>query len=147
MAESGAAGASLTTILAVWGALVSTLLAGVKLWEAWRARFRVEVVASLTGSEDLGHTVSVRNLASKPVILGYWQILRISGRWPFQKEKCLVSPGENANDTSIPAHSALSLCFRDEEHFAWGPASLKGDRIFIRLHFAGRRPMLRKVVG
>jgi hypothetical protein len=147
MTEFTVADASLTTILAVWGALLSTVLAGVKLWEVWQARFRVEVVASLTGSEEIGNTVSIRNLAGKPAILGYWEILRISGRWPFWKEKCLVSPDEGARDTSIAPHSTLSLPFIEGDHFAWGPAALQGDRIFMRLHFAGRRPILREVVA
>jgi hypothetical protein len=143
MTELAIGDVSLTTILAVWGALLSTALAGVKLREVWQARFRVEVVACLTGSEELGHTVLVRNLAGNPVILGYWEVVRISGRWPFQKEVCLVSLDEHATDSSIAAYSTLSLSFREQDQFPWAPASLEGDRIFIRLHFAGRRPCLR----
>ena len=145
MAEFTMAGASLTTILAVWGALLSTALSAAKLWEVWQTRFRVEVVATLTGSEELGHTVSIRNLGGKPLILGHWEVLRISGRWPFRKQRCLVGPDEYAKDSSIAAHSTLSLSFTEQDHFAWGPVSLQGDRIFIRLHFAGRPPILRKL--
>jgi len=136
---------SFTTLLAVWGAFLSTVLAVVKLREVWQARFRVEVKASLTASEEAGNTVSIRNLAGKPLILGYWEVLRISGRWPFRKEECLVSPDEYACDCSIAAHSALPLYFTEQDHFDWGPGSLQGDRLFIRLHFAGRRPILRKL--
>lgn len=136
---------SLTTLLAVWGALLSTALAVVRLGEVWQARFRVEVVPSFAGSKELGNTVSIRNLAGKPVILGYWEVLKISGHWPFQKERCLVSPDEYVRDSSIPAHAALSLSFSEQDHFEWGSGSLQGDRLFIRLHFAGRRPILRKL--
>jgi len=145
MGEFSIAGVSLTTLLAVWGSLLSTALAGVRLWEAWQARFRVEVVARLTGSEEIGNSVSIRNLAAKPVILGYWEVLRISGRWPFRKETCLVSSDEDASDRPIAAHSTVTLPFREEDHFPWGQVSLQGDRIFIRLLFAGRRPILRKL--
>lgn len=72
---------------------------------------------------------------------------RISGRRPFRKERCLVSSDVDASDWSIAAHSTLSLPCREGEHFAWGPAELQGDRIFIRLHFAGRRPILREVAA
>jgi len=145
--EFTVAGTSLTTILAVWGAFLSTLLAGVKLSEVWQARFRVEVAAILTGSEQIGNTISIRNLAGRPVILVYWEVLRVSGRWPFRKETCLVSPDEYSRDTSIAAHSTLSLSFREADHFPWGPVSLEGDRIFIRLYFAGRRPILRTIAA
>ncbi len=147
MNEFTVTGESITTILAAWGAFLSTLLAGAKLWEVWQARFQIDVVANLTGSEEVGNTVSIRNLTGKPVILGYWEILRVSGRWPFRREKCLVSPDEYASDSSIAAHATLPLSFREADHFPWGPVSLQGDRIFIRLHFAGRRPILRKLAS
>lgn len=133
----------LTSVLAVWGAVLSTLLGFVKLWETWQARFRIDVASTLTGSEDLGHTISVRNLSGKPAILGHWEVMRVSGSWPSRKESRLVSADEYTRDTPIAAHSMIALTFRDQDHFSWD----QGGRIVIRLWFAGRRPILRKITG
>lgn len=135
------------SFLAWWGAGLSTLLAIVKLWEIWRTRFRIDVGCNLTGSPEIGNELFIRNLMGSPVILSYWQLLRLSGRWPFRTETELTSPEEDARDIRIDAHSSLTLTFKDQEHFDWGVNALDGKSIYIRLWIAGRGPVLRRVHG
>lgn len=130
-------GIDLSLILAIWGAGLSTLLGAVKLWETWQARFRIEVGASLTGSVELGHTISVRNLSDRQVILSHWEVVVLNGRWLGRGETCLVSADEYTRDVLIPANSNTQLEFRDFDSFSWGT----GKRLYIRLWFAGRRPV------
>lgn len=134
-------------LLAWWGAGLSTLLAGLKLWEIWRDRFRIDVGYNFTDSSDIGNEIFIRNLTSAPIILGYWELLRLSGRWPFRTESALATPQEDARDIRIDTHSSLTLTFRDEHHFGWGAQAMKGGRICIRLWIAGKRPVLWKVYG
>lgn len=102
---------SLTVWLALWGAVLSTFLGALKAWEVWKGRFRIEVGAVLTGSSELGNTVTVRNLGSKPAIVKYWELLWRSGWWLRRKECVFDSPAEFATDIRIAPGSSYSLPF------------------------------------
>lgn len=142
MAMSPATGGSVTQSLAIWGAILSTLLACLRIWEFWQGRFRIEVSTLFTGCKESGHRVSVRNLSGKQLILEHWAIMRVSGRWPRRTANTLVSAEFDANDIVIASQSTFPLSFVEESYFPWG-GSLGGDRLAIRLHFAGRRSVLR----
>lgn len=134
------------TFLAFWGAGLSTLLATVKLWEIWRDRFQIDVGSNLTGSPELGNEIFIRNLTGHSVILNYWELLYCSGLWPCRKYSEISSPGPDAYDQRIDAHSSTSLVFSEADYFGWNERNLNGRKIFIRLHFAGRRRILRLVI-
>jgi hypothetical protein len=114
------------SIVAWWGAVLSTLLAIVKLWELWRDRFRLEIGYNFTGKEEEGNTIIVRNLSGKPVILSWWEVLYVSGRWPRRKFEDAAYPDYDAGDERIEPHSSLQLHFVENNHFAWGHKALKG---------------------
>ena len=135
------------TFVACWGAGLSTLLAMVKLWETWRDRFQIDVGCNLTSSPEIGNEIFIRNLTGRPAILSYWELFYCSGSWPFRKYSEISSPGPDAYDLRVDAHSSTTLGFSEADHFEWGEKTLKGKKIYIRLHFAGRRPVLRKVYG
>jgi hypothetical protein len=134
-----------STLIACWGALLSTFLALVTLWERWRDRFQVEVSFNFTGSQEIGNEILVRNLSSRTFILAHWQLLYVIGRWPARRFTHLACPDYDAGDVRVESHSTYTLQFSDDDYFDWGADSLKGRRIFIRLHIAGRRPILRLV--
>ena len=69
-------------LLSWWGAGLSTLLAIVKLSELWRDRFRVVVGYKFTSQAEIGNDILIRNLSSRPLILGHWELLYCSGYWP-----------------------------------------------------------------
>jgi hypothetical protein len=134
-----------TTVIAWWGAGLSTLLALIKLWELWRERFRVDTSYNFTSDTNIGNQVLIRNLTGRPFILAYWELLYCSGHWPFRKFEPIESAEHDAGDCRVDAHATQVLSFSQANHFDWGPKSLKGRRIVIRLHIAGRRPFLRMV--
>lgn len=138
-AESGSA------LIAWWGAGLSTLLAIVKVFEVWRDRFRVEVSGNFTGSESIGNEILIRNLSSRPLILTYWELLYCSGRWPRRSFESFESADFDSGDRRLEPYATHTLHFAEQNYFSWGYKVLKGRRIFIRLHVAGRRPMLRLV--
>lgn len=138
-AESG------PVLIAWWGAGLSTLLAIVKLFELWRDRFRVEVSYNFTGSESIGNEVFIRNLSSRPLILTHWELLYCSGHWPRRSFEPLDSADFDSGDRRLEPYETHTLHFADQNYFSWGHNALNGRRIFIRLHVAGRRPMLRLI--
>ncbi len=133
--------------IAWWGASLSTLLALAKLWELWRDRFRIDVGSTFTGSPSIGNNINIRNLSDKPIILTYWKIFYRPHLWPIKKDNYINSPEEDTHDIHIKPHSSMLLNFSDMNHFAWGQKAMKGNRIYIALHIAGRRPIVKRVYG
>jgi hypothetical protein len=99
-----------STLIAWWGAGLSTLLALVKFYELWRDRSRVEVSYNFT----------------KDLVPDTWIAY-------------------DASDRRLEPHTTLKLRFAEAHYFAWGHSALNGRSIYIRLHLAGRRPILRMV--
>lgn len=133
------------SIIAWWGAGLSTLLAIVKLWELWRDRFRLEIGYSFTSEAQIGNTVLIRNLSGKPIILSFWEVLYSGGHWPRRKFEAIAYPNHDSGDRRIEPHSTLELHFAEQDYFSSSHKALKGRRIFIRLHVVGRKPILKAV--
>jgi hypothetical protein len=131
-------------LIALWGAGLSTLLAIVKFLELWRERFRLDVSYNLTGSIDIGNTILIRNLSSRPIILDHWELSYCS-RWLHRKCEDIAYADFNATDRRIEPHSTFKLQFSGQDHFSWGSERLKGRRIYIRLFIAGRKSVLKPV--
>lgn len=136
---------SVSPLIAWWGAGLSTLLAIVKLYELWRDRFRVDVSYNFTGSESIGNEVLIRNLSSRPLILAHWELFYCSGRWPRRNFEPFESADFDAGDRRLEPYATHTLHFAEQNYFNWGHNTLNGRRIFIRLHIAGRKPLLKLV--
>lgn len=133
--------------VAWWGALVSTALAGIRIYELLRDRFRIDVGANLTGDPDVGNEIIIRNLSSYPIILQFWEVGWLSGYRPFRSFTSFVTPEPDAHDHKIDARSSHSIKFTEIHHFDWGIESLDSRQIYIRLHVVGRKPILKHVYG
>lgn len=131
--------------LALWGAILSTLLAVVKLWEMWRERFRLEIGYNFTDNIEIGNAILLRNLSGKPIILSYWELLQSSGNWPRKVLTDIAYPDHDAGDRRIEPYSTLELSFAEQNYFEWSRKALKGGKLLIRLHIAGRKPILQTV--
>lgn len=132
-----------SVVVAAWGAILSTLLAGIKIWELWRDRHRIDVGYSFTSDRNQGNTITLRNVSARPLILSYWELQYGKGRWPFKRSDTFQWPEHDESDTKIDAYSSFSLRFTAAEHFDWGSTVLQGRDLYVRLHFAGRRPTTR----
>ena len=133
-------------IIALWGAGLSTTLAFIKIWEVWSSRRRIEVSYGFVGIPEVGNDIIIRNLSDKPMIVTYWELLfceRKSLKWiPYKNE----NPEEDTQDLCIAAHSSETLHFRDQYYFEWGHKALGGKRLYLKLHIAGRRKALKRLV-
>ncbi|WP_067987333.1 hypothetical protein [Neptuniibacter pectenicola] len=133
--------------IAWWGAILSTLLACIKVWEIWSNRFRLDIGHNFTSDPIQGNDILIRNLSSKPIILEYWELHYCSRWWLLRKFEEFESPGPDACDSRIEAHSSKTLSFREQYHFSWSDKALKGRSIYIKIYIAGRKPFYRKVFG
>ena len=134
-------------LIAWWGAGLSTLLALIKIGELWRDRFRIDIGRNFTSEPGMGNEIYIRNLSGKPIILGFWELFYRPHLWPIKKDSYIDSPEEEAHDLKIDPHSSETLKFYDANYFYWGRKAMRGRRIYIRLHIAGRRPVLKRVYG
>ena len=133
--------------VAWWGAGLSTLLAIVKLWELWKDRFRIDIGHGFAGDSTVGNDIHIRNLSGTPIILEYWEVFYRPNIWPIKKDTNISSPEDEAYDLKIDPHSSYTLHFSGDDHFDWGWKVMKGRKICIRLHIAGRKPIVKKVFG
>jgi hypothetical protein len=133
--------------LSWWGAGLSTFLALIKIWEIWLNRFRIDVSHNFTSLPDVGNEIFIRNLTGYPVLLSHWELLWLSGKWWPRRVEAPLQSSEESGDTRIDPHSSITLHFVDQNHFDWGVEALSGRKIAIRLFFAGRRSILRRVYG
>lgn len=134
-----------TVFIAWWGAGLSTLLALVKLYELWRDRFRVEVAYMFSGSQEVGNEVRIRNLSGRPFILVHWELFyasRYSHRW---KVEAIEDRDFDDGDSKVDPYGTVVLAFSEARYFSSSAKALQGRRIYIRLHLAGRRPLVRLV--
>ncbi|MEQ1863548.1 MAG: hypothetical protein ABL996_02730 [Micropepsaceae bacterium] len=137
--------ANLPVVAAWWGAVLSTIMAAIKVWELWRYRFRVEVGGSFTSAADIGNKINILNLSPDPLILTHWEVFYGSGMWPFRRETSICDREYDANNATIASNSTYPLTFANELYFSTTPDELKGRAIYICLHIAGRRSIRRKV--
>jgi hypothetical protein len=61
--------------LALWGVLLSTPLAALKIWETWSARRRIVVSSYLSVGPGGDHRLQLTNLSRSPILLRTWAIV------------------------------------------------------------------------
>lgn len=134
----------MTTILALWGAVLSTGLGLLKVHEEWRKRqLRVEVEGAFTSLDEIGNTIYIRNLGLKPIIVTHWEVVCFSGRWPQRKERSLHDAGSGypVDDIRIDVQDSRQLVFNGADYFD----GMK-QVVYLRLWVAGKsKPLLKRI--
>ncbi|HGO6129307.1 hypothetical protein KDX04_27155 [Burkholderia cenocepacia] len=134
-------GLSLSLMIAAWGALLSTALAAIKIWELWRDRHRIDIGYSFCSDEEHGNTITIRNVSGRPLILCYWELQVRHGYWPCWRYNTFRTPEpDEVNDYRLEPYSSHPLVFTESEHFDYETVAPSGGPLYLRLHFAGRRP-------
>jgi len=128
-------------IIAGYGAFLSTLLAIPSLREAWSNRFQIDVSYVFRGDPGVGNVVHIRNLSGKPIILEYFELSCIEGFWPKRKIRYFESPEDELLNLRIEPAGNEVLNFSEGYHFPWG----KGKRVYIKLYFVGKKPVVKRL--
>ena len=119
-----------------------------RFWRDRRNKYRIEIGYSFTGDPNLGNKVIVRNLGNIPVIVTYWELQWVTGRWPLLKRQAFTWADEFSHDIRIDAYSSQQFLFAGSEYFPWGKSQLGDRSIHLKLYIAGKkRPVLQKVYG
>jgi hypothetical protein len=122
--------------LAVWGAILSTILALIKIWEVYQGRFRIEITPSLS-SPERGNTFTVTNLSKNQININYYKLFwakKLSDSDSYQFLDTGIE--EEGCNIKIPAHSNCVLKFHDQYYFSWGQQMQKKGNLYISLSLA-----------
>lgn len=131
--------------LAAWGAVLATVLAGIRIVEALPERLRLTTTYAFANPEE-GNQIFIENSSSTPLMISYWELYWCRRRW-FRK---IVTGGAwpdagNAHIT-VAEHSRATLDFRDEQWFDWGRSKRGDAKLYLTLHIVRRRkPFVLKV--
>ena len=125
--------------LSIWAALLSTILAVIKVWETWQKRMRLQTGYNFTSDPDIGNEVIIQNPSDTPVMISYWELLWARRSWPKLRSTNGRFPDEGRCDITIAPHSSHTLRFVGEDHWDGRPDG--GQKLFLRLHIVGRRPV------
>lgn len=125
----------LNLILATWGAILSSILAGIKLWEVYQNRFRIKIVFN-SGYQE--HSIVIANLSSKPINIMYFGLYKVDVK---KKIHDIDTGMEEGCNILIPSHNTTTLTFKEQYYF-----SLKADsKLFLTLHIIGRKPTKKQI--
>lgn len=129
-------------LLALWGTLLSTALAGIKLWELSRDRLRLTATYCFGDTEEYGNEVIIQNTSKIPALITYWELMWADRRmgWIFFERMQRWPSNEGYCHITVPAHERYVLHFKGDEHFK--PRSeVEGHPVslYLRAYLAGRK--------
>ncbi|MFK4770135.1 hypothetical protein [Rhizobium sp. ZW T2_16] len=132
---------TLTIMLSVWGAAISTGLAWIKIWETfWKDRTRLDTTYTFTGERGGEHEIVIANLSSLPVQVSSWELAWDPRFLRFDRPKIDVTPAwEDVIRFKIDGHSTYTLKFAEENKFPWGHNISRGRQLKLKLKIFGRR--------
>ncbi|CAH1546168.1 MULTISPECIES: hypothetical protein [Vibrio] len=132
----------LSVVLSIWGAVVSTGLAFLKIKEVYNNRFKVGTSYVFRSDAEYGNEISIQNLSNTPILLNYMEVYyRPKGllSW-FEAPKQLWSPEDEMLNDRIEPHSGVTFPFAHGDHFTW-----ENRKIYVRLYFAGKKAFEKRV--
>lgn len=132
------------TVPAWLGLFLSAVLAAVKAWELVRDRARVQVDAVFSSSVSVGNEIRIRNVSPKSQMLVHWELFYRSSN-PLRRREAPIAIATSIAGATIAPASEHALTFSDQEYFSTNVSALNGRGVYMRLWFAGRRPICRKI--
>lgn len=132
-------------LMAVWGGLLSTCLAGIKVFEWWRDRDRLDISFGSSTSVEHGNQIQIRNLSNRPIIIKHWELFFAFD--PKGKRDCQVIDyaEHDDGDLTIAAHTSKQWNFCEARYFSTSDKHLRGRSIYLRLCIAGRKDLTTKL--
>lgn len=133
---------NLSEWLSLWGALLSTVLAFLKIKEEYNNWFRIGTSYVFCDDDKYGNDISIQNLSNTPVLLDYMVVYSIpKGFFSFFSSKDEIwSPEDEILNDRIEPQAAKIYHFVNFEHFDW-----KNKKIYVKLNFAGKKVIVKRI--
>lgn len=137
---------AVVSLCAIWGAVLSTLLAGVKIWETfWKDRIRLTTTYSFTGEPGTTDTITVVNLSGVPIQVSHWTLAWKPNLFRWNTSTIDVIPEEGADMFKIAPKASHTLPFENHSKFDWSYRSAQHRQLLLTLHIFGHRSKVLKV--
>jgi hypothetical protein len=121
--------------VAVYAAVLSTVLLFVKLYEMWKDRFHIDAYLTVDGP-DRDKTLYITNLSKTAIHIKYMQLYWKSTSLKRKPYKVVHLDHDFGAGINIGAFETKHISFREADDFGL----LGGkQKLFIRLHIAGKR--------
>jgi uncharacterized membrane protein len=130
-------------IIAVYGAVLSTILAILKVHELYLHRFRLIVEYSFTGSAEVGNEIAIYNPSKNPVTINSFELQFFDKKafWWVKSRTDSYPSAEGFCNIKIEPQSRYDMSFTESEHFDWGK-----QKICILFRIAGRNKPVSEVI-
>ncbi|MBN8190345.1 hypothetical protein JF540_27210 [Salipiger thiooxidans] len=128
----------LEIIIAVWGAVLSTVLGSIKIWEVYKSRPQISVSYSVTSGPEHENEIFVENTSATPLMITYWELELRERKFLRRSVKNGRYPDGGYYHVTIGAFGRHTLKFGDEEWFSTSGMK-KRQKWYLKLHIAGRR--------
>ena len=126
--------------LATWGAALSTVLAGVRIWEARREGVRLSADYFFSNEPRMGNRININNTSKTPVLVTFWELVWVRRKWGRRIFNGGRSPDQPSDaEFTIGPHAKHVLLFTGQNHFAWDSTTASKGKIYLRLVIVGRR--------
>jgi hypothetical protein len=132
-------------LMAVWGGLLSTGLAGIKVFEWWRDRDRLDISFGSSTSVEYGNQIQIRNLSNRPIIIKHWELFFAFDSKGKRDCELVDSADYDDGDLTISAHASKQWNFSEARYFSTADKHLRGRSIYLRLFIAGRNDLTTKL--
>lgn len=125
--------------IAIWGAVLSTGLALLRLWELYRNYFNIDV----SYNPKTGDEIYIRNLTNRPITAEHWEL-----QWrksQYSKPVSITMEQDFSQGRRIEPHGSITLRFDMEDYFNV-PRTSNNQKLYIKLYFVGKKwPVLKRV--
>lgn len=124
--------------LATWGATLSTVLGGIKIWEVFfKDRVRLDTSFLFTDEPGGAHEIDIANLSPIPVQISAWTLAYEPRLFRWNLETVELTHAYNRG-FRIDGHSSKKLSFSGIDKFAWGSDAPSNTNLCLTLHIFGR---------
>lgn len=129
-----------------WGAVVSTGLAGIKVWETFfKDRLKLATSWVFTGDPGGAHVIYVANLSPTPVQVEAWTVAYKPRPFHWNIDKVELTYDDNEG-FKIDGHSNKPLLFAGMNKFVWAGDAPPNTNLWLTLHIFGRKRSKRLLV-
>lgn len=137
----------ITTALAVWGALLSTMLFVFKVYELRKNSFKRLKVEFHADDFNNINTFTIVNYSNNPVNISYYDVFYANKK--SAKEMWFIDCGLQGDLVNIQTkpYEKCDLSFNEDRYFSSYHEKHKGKKLFIKLWIVGKKkPIVKKVI-
>lgn len=134
---------AITTILAIWGSVLSTSLLGFKIWEVRRDRFKLSSSLGINVGGPDRDVIAITNDYKNPITIDGFELFWAKKLKDENTHKYVETGLEQECHILVAAYATKQLIFAEEYSFGIRP---DGGNLYIRLHIAGRKKWVTQIL-